>query len=59
MKLSKERLEELKQIYEPKYERELTDTEASEIGKNLLRLFAALAKYDREDKERENNEKSE
>lgn len=59
MKLSKERLEELKNIYGPKYERELSDAEASEIGNNLIRLFKLLAKYDREDKEREKRKNSE
>jgi len=42
--LPKEAIEELKQIYQEENDKELSDSEALEMGNNLLNLFSVLLK---------------
>jgi hypothetical protein len=42
--LPKEAIEELKQIYQEENGKELSDSEALEMGNNLLNLFSVLLK---------------
>jgi len=45
MWLTEELKREIKKIFEPKYERELSDEETVDIGKNLAGLIEAALKY--------------
>lgn len=42
MKLSKEALEELKDIYKKEFSEEISDNDAQEMARRLLRLIALL-----------------
>ncbi|MCX6717212.1 MAG: hypothetical protein NTU76_00865, partial [Candidatus Taylorbacteria bacterium] len=53
MSLSKERIDEFKKIYKEKFNKELTDAEASESANNLVGFFELLWKSSLRDMQRE------
>lgn len=56
MQLSKEAIEEFKEIYKKKTGKKISNQEVYEMGSNLLRLFEAIYRPIPKDKEKENNE---
>jgi hypothetical protein len=54
MRLSKEAIEEFKEIYEKEFGKSISDEEAQEMGRNLLSLFKIIYRpippYDDSDK---------
>jgi hypothetical protein len=55
MKLSKEAMEKFKEIYKKKYGEEISDEEAYEKGRRLIRLFKLIYQSIPEDNQSEQN----
>ncbi len=55
MSLSKETIQEFKEITKSEYNKELTDEEALEASSNLVGFFDLLLKIDRRNKRKKEN----
>jgi len=55
MRLSKEAIEEFKEIYEREFGETISDEKAQELGQNLVSLFKIIYRPIPENKEEKNN----